>query len=138
VSNSDGASLQGEEVNPIQSVPTCSRPAADKPVLLSLGSLQRLVSAKPKEVVLPTDFSTSGNTTEIMPFKLMFQDTLTFRDLQVILLCEKGYPEGKRLESCPRIPQPSEFHRVFLITNLNPNVPAIFLLVHFQQNPPKD
>lgn len=39
------------------------------PFLLSLGSLQRLVSAKPREVVLPTDFSTAGNTTEIMPFK---------------------------------------------------------------------
>lgn len=80
------------------------------PFLLSLGSLQRLVSAKPREVVLPTDFSTAGNTTEIMPLKLMFQDTLMFKDLQVIfLLCEeKGYQEEKRLKSCPHIPQPSE------------------------------
>lgn len=40
----------------------------------------------------------------------MFQDTLIFRDLQIILLlCEdKGYQEEKRLESCPQIPQPSE------------------------------
>lgn len=40
----------------------------------------------------------------------MSQDTLIFRDLQVILLlCEEmSYQEEKRLESCPHIPHPSE------------------------------
>lgn len=40
----------------------------------------------------------------------MFQDILMFRDLTIIfLLCEElGYPEEKRLKSCPHISQPSE------------------------------
>lgn len=76
--------------------------------LVSLGSLHRLVSAKPKEVVLPTDFSINGNTTKRMPFKAHVQYTLIFRDLQVIsLLCEKNYRKERSLESCPHIPQPN-------------------------------
>lgn len=110
------------------------------PFLLSLGSFQNLVSAKPKEVVLPTDFSAARNTAEIMPFKdhvpghpnvQRFANNLT--------LCEAVYQEKRELESCPHIHSTlNQIYSGFLITNLNPHVPTISLLVHFQQNAPKD
>lgn len=67
-SNLDGAIYSERKWILSKVSPHALAPLLTNPFLVSLGSLQRLVSAKPKEVVLPTDFSTAGNATEIMPF----------------------------------------------------------------------
>lgn len=103
------------------------------PFLLRLGSLQSPVSAKLKEVVLPTDFSTAGNTVEIMPFKdHVPRHPNVQRFASNLILCEEVYQQEKELESCPRIHSTlNKIYSGFLITNLNSNVPTISLLVHF-------